>query len=339
MSMYDRDWYGEGTTEEYRKKKQLNQSQKFKTYYDILRVQNNATKETIEAAYRSLIIRTEENRRRGIPISFDEAPETLYRAYAMLTDDQKRSEYDRDIQINLKTYNLPEFGMQQNVYYRNAYVPPVAPAKKPSLWTKKVSPLWILVALVVIFLGCKQILENGSLDPTKWNLSQAVKTVPKLNYDIPGSVTKYTLPGNENLQEEPMPDNGAVFMGAELLGNFDQPQKGYAPFSVEAPEGETGFYIKLKDAATNKDRIILFLRSGASVKYSLPLGTYKFLYASGTKWYGGGDLFGETTSYYRAQKDITLYQANETTSRGITIKLFKTPNGNMKEDPVSKKDF
>lgn len=103
----------------------------FKTYYDVLRVQRNATKETIEAAYKSLMVRAEENRIKGIHNPDDEEPETLFRAYDILSDDQKRRDYDRDIQANVNTYNQPETGIQQQVNYRNSNVSPIRPVNRP----------------------------------------------------------------------------------------------------------------------------------------------------------------------------------------------------------------
>src|SRR5271169_5512658 len=62
-------------------------------YYEVLQVSPNAEDEIIQAAYRRLALKRHPDRRIGDP-SASEQMELLNRAYEVLSDPQKRREYD-----------------------------------------------------------------------------------------------------------------------------------------------------------------------------------------------------------------------------------------------------
>lgn len=98
------------------------------------------------------------------------------------------------------------------------------------------------------------------------------------------------------------------------------------------------YYIKLEDTTTKRIVLTLFLRAGSTTEVEVPLGSYTFKYASGTKWYGFEHLFGPTTSYNKANT-VLHFNLEGNKIVGHTITLYKVTNGNLKTQSIRKDDF
>lgn len=78
-----------------------------------------------------------------------------------------------------------------------------------------------------------------------------------------------------------------------------------------------------------------FIRSGGTYTIDLPQGIYVLKTASGTTWYGPQYLFGPETSYSRPDDTFPLNQPGEQ----WTVELIEQVGGNLRDRPISAKDF
>lgn len=99
-----------------------------------------------------------------------------------------------------------------------------------------------------------------------------------------------------NAMPDPLehPRNGYVFYANDTFGR----RTAYVTIDTSDQLSSLGFYLKFRDPETKDCALIFYVRGGARIVVSAPLGTYELLYASGFNWYGEDLLFGPDTRYY-----------------------------------------
>lgn len=90
----------------------------------------------------------------------------------------------------------------------------------------------------------------------------------------------------------------------------------------------TNYLVKLEDAATGRYVADIFLVGGYPAKVDVPSGRYKIKWASGTDWYGYGELFGPSTVCNIIQETFNF---NETPQgfQGYRLTLEPARQGNL----------
>ena len=131
------------------------------------------------------------------------------------------------------------------------------------------------------------------------------------------------------IPEQPLPHTGSV---RKLTAD-----ESVAPFQIKADQG-THYFVKFVDAQSGSPVLTVFVRSGTTVDFKVPLGSYEVRYASGERWYGDEQLFGSDTAYSKAEKTFTFEVAGDRVS-GYSITLYKVPNGNLHTRNIKREEF
>lgn len=84
--------------------------------------------------------------------------------------------------------------------------------------------------------------------------------------------------------------------------------------------------------------IAFIVKAGQRVSIDVPIGVYKFYYATGTTFFGSKYLFGDDTQCYKADNLLSFYYADQY-YQGHTITLYKTVGGNFDTDSIPDKSF
>jgi len=114
-----------------------------------------------------------------------------------------------------------------------------------------------------------------------------------------------------------------------------------ARFKVDNTQGDSAL-IKVVDAFTKEEILKMFVRSGCVAETKVPYGKYEIRYAFGDKWYGYNLLFGSSTIYSKADRDLQFWEEpteHGTTIKGHSITLYKVNNGNLSTSKISPQDF
>jgi hypothetical protein len=84
----------------------------------------------------------------------------------------------------------------------------------------------------------------------------------------------------------------------------------------------------------------IFVHGGTTVNVDVPLGVFEVRYASGTNWFGYGDLFGPKpyTVYSKADRFFD-FQVVGNEIRGYTITLYNVANGNLSTTEIAESEF
>lgn len=128
---------------------------------------------------------------------------------------------------------------------------------------------------------------------------------------------------------QPLPYSGAVMTWTST--------ERIAPFEIKAAKG-SHYLLKLVDASTHAPVMTVFVRGGTTVEIEVPLGTYEVRYASGETWYGYEYLFGQETSYNKADRTFTFKVVGNQIG-GFTITLYKVPHGNLHTSAIRPTEF
>jgi hypothetical protein len=117
---------------------------------------------------------------------------------------------------------------------------------------------------------------------------------------------------------------------------------GIAPLRIVTPAG-ANYIIKLVDAATNTEHLLIYIDGGSSFETKVPLGTYKIRGASGSTWYGTTELFGPSTSFFELRTNGAENTFSFTRSgnqiRGREIRLIKQVDGNLETSAIGREQF
>lgn len=84
---------------------------------------------------------------------------------------------------------------------------------------------------------------------------------------------------------EPHPYNGRMTRHYDL-------KEGVAPLKIKVPLGEYAFLITLLEWSTHRPMLTVFVQSGHSIDFKVPLGSYRLKYEAGRNWYGDEVRFG-----------------------------------------------
>ena len=132
-----------------------------------------------------------------------------------------------------------------------------------------------------------------------------------------------------NFIEQPLPPNGSL--RRETKGDA------IAPFKI-LTSGDTHYMVKLEDANTGRTALTVFVRAGQTAEIKVPLGNYVVKYASGRKWYGYKDRFGEETAYNKAETTFN-FRRNGNQISGFSITLYAVAGGNLSTAKINPNDF
>lgn len=135
----------------------------------------------------------------------------------------------------------------------------------------------------------------------------------------------------------PRPESGHVFYVNPTWSDDSR----IAPFSIETI-GTDDYYIKLVDVGNLGGEIggiEFYIRGGDTVDIDVPLGIYQLRYASGSSWYGVDHLFGDRTSYYKADDFFDCCEDDDCMVSGWSVELYLQDNGNLKTEEISPLEF
>ena len=107
---------------------------------------------------------------------------------------------------------------------------------------------------------------------------------------------------------------------------------------LREPNSDVGRRLKYLASSPYESDIAFYVKSGRSVQIEVPIGVYKFYYATGHTFYGAKELFGNETSRYEAEQELSFY-ASGNSYGGHSITLKKVPLGNFGTHSVSKNSF
>lgn len=185
-----------------------------------------------------------------------------------------------------------------------------AEKKKPIDVEKKDKPTsdsGIFWWIIIIFIG---FMVYVNLDSSK--TYEPTKTEPKNQYPM-----------------MPMPYSG------ETQKFVNHPS--IAPLTIETSAG-ANYLVKIVDYYSKSDVMTVFIKGGDTIEVKVPLGIYEIRYASGEQWYGYEHLFGNKTSYTKADSSFdfkdTGYQIT-----GYTITLYRVTNGNLNTTYLKPSEF
>lgn len=173
-----------------------------------------------------------------------------------------------------------------------------------------------------------------------------VTATPRLNLS---SITNVVIPSpkpTETLNPHPM-YNGRIVVSTSY--------ERVCPLTVHAGSGSGYYYVFLdyacppistteyrkvmKHASPPYEADIAFLvKAGQSVSIDVPIGVYKFYYATGSTFYGPKYLFGDSTHCYKAD-DLLTFNATSNYYNGHTITLYATVGGNFDTDDIPDSQF
>jgi hypothetical protein len=136
-----------------------------------------------------------------------------------------------------------------------------------------------------------------------------------------------------NQPVQPLPPNGIFKQYVFVIMGTPQ-----APLTIITGESGYHYFVKLVDWTKGHEVLTLFIRSGQSASVNVPLGSYKMKYAAGKQWYGESYLFGPETSYNEADKKFD-FELRDNHVSGYTVELFLQPQGNLRTNRISAREF
>ena len=110
-----------------------------------------------------------------------------------------------------------------------------------------------------------------------------------------------------------------------------------APLTIQTSAG-ANYLVKIVDYYSKSPIMTIFIKGGDTIRTKVPLGTFEIRYASGEQWYGYQHLFGDDTSYSKADQAFefrnTGYQIT-----GYTLTLYRVSNGNLRTSYMNPSEF
>lgn len=282
-------------------------------YYEILGVSTEADQQEITRVFKQALKELPED-----PAKAAQRRKQLEKAYYFLGDEMRRFEYDR-MKFNKKlsassTENRPllsEPNTPSNALHSKESFPQYPPNSSP--WSdrkntgshnenKRPNPA-ILIGLFLFVFILGKVWLPGNVP------SSPPQNRPAFNYNWP----------QPDFAPLGLPPNGEVH-----YYTAGQPM---APFSIDTAEG-ANYFVKLVDGKSGAVAATIFIRGGELVETAIPLGNYKFRYASGYDWYGEEYLFGAGTICAKAEEDFNFYQYDQGVM-GHKVSLRKHVDGNL----------
>jgi|GEM_PF-4286416 len=118
---------------------------------------------------------------------------------------------------------------------------------------------------------------------------------------------------------------------------YGPPQAGVVPFEIKTSSGAS-YFVKFVDVTTGTNVLGIFVEGGRDLSTTVPQGRYRLKYASGQRWYGYEDYFGNDTAYSKASSTFD-FRVDEERASGYSITLYKVKNGNMRSSQITKAEF
>lgn len=112
-----------------------------------------------------------------------------------------------------------------------------------------------------------------------------------------------------------------------------------APLRIETSSG-ADYYVKLINTSTGAAEIAIYIKGGLPLDVEIPLGSYRFRYASGETWRGETHLFGpkNLTSYNEAG-DSFDFVVQDGYINGYTVELIRQVGGNLSTRQIDPSQF
>ena len=279
--------------------------------YEVLQVSPYASHFEIQQAYKKLtqeyyqIYKVNTN----APLLYDDAIKRLNYAYSILSDNQKRTEYD------LKQSGSKSTSYNPNNYtrnYTNTYDPKSSYYNKPNTQTNKSKNIIIAIAITIIASVIFAIINNTGSN----SLINSITNTPQ--------AASFSQP------EIAPPTSG-------IIGMFST-ENAIAPFQIITNSNSGNYYVKLVDANNGSIVSTIFIRKGETINVKIPLGSYKMKFATGDTWYGENYLFGPNTNYYITDNTFN-FSINGSTINGFTVNLNGSVAGNLPTNQINKNDW
>lgn len=115
-------------------------------------------------------------------------------------------------------------------------------------------------------------------------------------------------------------------------------EESIATFTIVTPPGPENYFVKIINAHTGATVITLYIFGGQRYQTMVPIGSYRFKYATGKIWYGDDHLFGPNTQYSEADRTIEFTQQGNQIN-GLVITLIRRVDGNFPTKPISANKF
>lgn len=330
---------------------------KFRTHYDNLKVSQDAPFEVIKAAYRSLIQKHHPDRNGDDPESH-RILSIINQSYEVLSDPEARKQHDEWIAKKLKEQQPKRKAVRSKVSstkesttsYSDFYSStPDYPTVFFNVYLKKynvkksdlMNAIWN-GKLRTVKVGSNTFVEDKPISASS-DLSSKLTSlllfafiigvialfVMSSNNRPVQSPINYSLPENPVLKQVPMPKTGII-----KRVNFDFTD---AQLTINV-ERKNSVYLKLLDPTTEKELLVVFVRSGDSLAVDLPSGDYVLLYAEGKKWYGDELYFGRNTHFARAVDLFDIPQYPQGISKKSLI-FYERIHGNLKSKQINLSQF
>jgi hypothetical protein len=121
----------------------------------------------------------------------------------------------------------------------------------------------------------------------------------------------------------------------DVLSGRVQQSSTTGPLIIQTRFGSGNYYVKLVEKTTRITQMTVFVREGATTNtLVVPAGNYEMRYATGRTWYGEEALFGDDTTYNKADSDFNIGNG-----RGYTVELYLQQSGNLETHRLSKENF
>lgn len=112
-----------------------------------------------------------------------------------------------------------------------------------------------------------------------------------------------------------------------------------APLEIKTEGYDDNYYIYLEQADGNKyNDMSFFIRGGDTYEFSIPIDIYKIYYCSGKEWYGTKLRFGYETQYSTSD-ELFEFTHDDEYVYGHTITLYPVVNGNLSTEPIDASQF
>ena len=329
------------------------------SYYDVLGVPRYATFDQIKSAYRQQIKFFHPDVFEGIPEVADIKTRQLNEAYEVLSNPQRRFEYDRELYLKDKQFmdalqNKCSFYQAQaeaNILHKQNNTEPKKTPESENIHAgataarqprKKKFNLGVaagLFALLSIFAaffymiftasgetnqvrgGNDSSLQASHDSPLESSSEEVMKETAQEDSSVHTGEQANTLYSEAVTPVQPYRLMQPLPENGEILYGGDLSYDSYSIMTVHAPT-TADCVVKLK-TLTGKTVFAFFVLAGESVDMYCPTGSFVPYFAFGTEWYGYDNLFGDTMY---GQKD-TLQHFDELS--GWEYTLYPVQDGNL----------
>lgn len=167
----------------------------------------------------------------------------------------------------------------------------------------------ILIVCIILLAAFGNSLSNSNHD--EYNSGTDIST------SIEPTTTITTTQNSK-----PLPETGEILIKTNLSCDSQ----------ITIQNSSSNCFVKLKDSNYN-DVFGFFVRANDTITIDVPMGYYYVYFASGDKWYGITELFGDETN---CSKDEDIQDFN---NYSITYTLYNVNYGNFNPKYISEEEF